>query len=135
MRFVLDPKLESDSDWICDLPLSQVRLSHNAAFPWIILIPKRADLVELIDLSESDTVQLFKEIRQGSKIMQTLFHPKKLNVAALGNIVAQLHIHVIARFESDKAWPNPVWNSGIQAHYSDDEKEKRIRLLAEALRK
>lgn len=134
MNFVLDPKLESDSAFICDLALTQVRLSHNAAFPWIILIPRQAQMIELVDLNESEQLQLLTEIRQASHVMRTTFQPTKLNVANLGNIVAQLHIHVIARFSSDLAWPQPVWNSGIVKEYSTDEKQQRITLLAKAFK-
>ncbi|MGE3317901.1 MAG: HIT domain-containing protein [Candidatus Berkiella sp.] len=129
MNFELDPKLAQDSSFICDLPLSQVRLSHNAAFPWIVLIPRQPQLIELIDLSLSDQGQLWQEITRASHIMRAIFSPTKLNVANLGNVVAQLHIHVIARFASDKAWPNPVWNSHIQANYLSQDKQNLITQL------
>lgn len=129
MNFVLDPRLESDSEFICDLNLSQVRLNLNAAFPWIILIPKKSELVELIDLEEADQTLLWHEMMKASHVIKTLFNPKKLNVAALGNMVSQLHIHVIARFAEDKAWPNPVWNSGATRQYEPTEKESILARL------
>ncbi len=132
MKFVLDPKLENDSSFICDLTLTQVRLSHNAAFAWIILIPRLPNMVELIDLSVSEQEQLLKEIRLASHIMRTLFQPTKLNVANLGNVVSQLHIHVIARFNTDLAWPQPVWNSGVHQEYMNSERQQRISLLVNA---
>ncbi len=132
MSFELASKLAEDSVFICDLPLSQVRLSNNAAFPWIILIPKLNDLIEMIDLSMDDQSQLLKEINQASHVMQRLFSPTKLNIANLGNVVAQLHIHVIARFATDKAWPNPVWNSQVDARYSPSEQQKMIQQLTAA---
>lgn len=122
MPFVLDPKLEHDSDFIIDLPLCQARLSKNAAFPWIILIPRRDKMVEIVDLAIADQEQLLKEIRFTSHVLQSLYQPKKLNVANLGNIVAQCHIHIIARFETDPAWPHPIWNSGFQKEYTHTEK-------------
>lgn len=133
MKFVLDPKLENDSHFICDLALSQVRLSLNAAFPWILLIPKRINVSEIIDLSQTDQEQLLLEIRKTSLMMQQQFKPKKLNIANLGNIVSQLHVHIIARFETDIAWPNPVWNSGISALYTQNELQSLIQRLSNNL--
>lgn len=130
MTFVLHPKLAADSAFVCDLPLSQVRLSNNAAFPWLILIPRHAELTEIIDLAVPLQQQLWQEITLSSQILRELFQPTKLNVANLGNIVSQLHIHVIARFNTDSAWPNPVWNSQIEAPYSADEQQQRIAQLA-----
>lgn len=132
MTFELHPRLAADSAFVYDLSLSQVRLSHNAAFPWIILIPKQAEMTEIIDLSLNDQEQLLKEIRLASHVMRKLFQPTKLNIANLGNMVSQLHIHVIARFSSDKAWPNPVWNSQIEASYEEEEKQHRITQLITA---
>lgn len=132
MLFELDPQLEKDSSWICDLPLSQVRLSNNAAFPWIILVPKKSGMREFIDLSNDEQIQLWQEISQASHVMRELFSPTKLNVANLGNVVAQLHIHVIARFNTDKAWPNPVWNSQVVAEYEAKNHQERISQLANA---
>jgi len=130
MTFVLDPKLTIDSEFICDLPLSQIRLHNNAAFPWILLIPRRMDVVEWIDLLDADQVQMFKELKRASQVMQEIFQPKKLNIANLGNIVAQLHIHVIARFHTDEAWPHPVWSSGVRHEYAYIDKKHIIALLA-----
>lgn len=134
MPFVLHPKLESDSTFVCDLTLSQVRLSHNAAFPWIVLIPRKPDLIEIIDLPLAQETILYQEIRHTSLILKKLFSPTKLNVANLGNVVPQLHIHVIARFEKDLAWPNPVWNSGVTAVYTETEQSERIAELHRALK-
>lgn len=134
MSFELDPKLAQDSTYVCELPLSQVRLSHNAAFPWIILIPKQSNLIEIIDLSMSDQGQLWNEINQASHVMRNLFSPTKLNVANLGNVVAQLHIHIIARFKTDKAWPGPVWNSQVDASYLPQDLPQMVNQLASAFK-
>jgi len=134
MPFALDPKLENDSYFVCDLPLCQVRLSKNAAFPWLLLIPKRPNIIEIIDLTETDQIQLLKEIRQASKVLQKLFQPKKLNIANLGNIVSQCHIHVIARYEEDKAWPHPIWNRGINETYEDEEQQMILSTLIAAFK-
>lgn len=130
--FVLDPRLEHDSVFICDGPLSQLRLSRNAAFPWLILVPRRADVAEFIDLNDADQIVMWEEIRTASHIMKELYAPKKLNVANIGNIVAQLHIHVIARYEADQAWPGPVWNSGVSQIYDDALLHETVGLLRNA---
>ncbi|MBI2707450.1 MAG: HIT domain-containing protein [Proteobacteria bacterium] len=127
----LYPRLESESTYVIDLPLSQVRLSHNAAFPWIILVPQKDGLVELIDLTSEDQQKLMQEIATASQIMRQLFHPTKLNVANLGNRVPQLHIHVIARYENDAAWPGPVWGE-MSETYDPALKLERIKMLKEA---
>lgn len=134
MMFCLDSRLESDASFVFDLDLSQVRLSHNAAFPWIILIPKQYNLSEIIDLNIADQQLLMHEITLASKVMQQLFRPIKLNVANLGNIVSQLHIHVIARYEDDNAWPGPIWNAGISEVYDEKTRNERIEQIKNAFR-
>ncbi len=128
---LLDPRLDSESTPIIDLPLCQVRLSHNAAFPWILLIPKKDGLVELIDLTPTDQQRLMQEIAVASQVMRQLFRPTKLNVATLGNMVPQLHIHVIARYETDAAWPGPVWGK-MSETYTPESQLERIQLLKDA---
>lgn len=128
----LDSRLEFDSAFLLDLELCQVRLHHNAAFPWILLIPQRESLVEVIDLTPADQQTLIKEISLSSHVMRDLFHPTKLNIANLGNIVSQLHIHIIARYDKDKAWPGPIWNCGVEENYDDGKKAKRVAALTEA---
>jgi diadenosine tetraphosphate (Ap4A) HIT family hydrolase len=130
-----DPRLEADSTFVTDLDLCQVRLSHNAAFPWILLIPKRDNVKEIIDLPNSDQQFLIQEIALASKVMQQLFSPFKLNVASLGNVVPQLHVHIIARYQTDKAWPGPVWNSGVSEGYDPEEKHYRINQMKENFNK
>ncbi|MDP1723500.1 MAG: HIT family protein [Alphaproteobacteria bacterium] len=134
MTFQLDSRLESDTDFIFDLDLCQMRLNHNAAFPWIVLIPKQPELIEIIDLDTQNQQLLMREISLTSKIMQQLFHPIKLNIANLGNIVPQLHIHIIARYKDDKAWPGPVWNAGISENYEAKAKAERIEQIRTAFR-
>ncbi|MBN8827531.1 MAG: HIT family protein [Sphingobacteriia bacterium] len=107
--FILDERLKNDGVKLTDLKLSQVILVDNSLFPWIVLVPKKNDLKEIIDLSEQDRITLMEEISFISNVMKEIFAPDKLNVAALGNIVSQLHIHVIARYTNDSAWPNPVF--------------------------
>ena len=123
-QFVCDPRLVNDSDRIAQLALCEVRLMKNAAFPWVLLIPQRADCIEILDLNAPDREQLFQEILLVSEKIKALFNPTKLNVANLGNQVSQLHVHVIARYATDLAWPNPVWGAGIYQDYDPIERKK-----------
>ena len=107
--FVLDPKLEADTLHIADIGLTELRLMNDKRFPWLILIPKRPDVAELYELSPLDQTMLTFEASQISQMLRKMTGAKKMNIAALGNQVRQLHIHVIARFEGDSAWPNPVY--------------------------
>jgi diadenosine tetraphosphate (Ap4A) HIT family hydrolase len=116
-NFQLDPRLEAETMALGDLPLSRVLLMDDARFPWIILVPRRPGLVELIDLAASDLVRLIEEIATASGVLEAATSPYKLNVAALGNVVRQLHVHIIARAENDAAWPSPVWGKGERQPY------------------
>jgi diadenosine tetraphosphate (Ap4A) HIT family hydrolase len=107
--WTLDPQLARDAVPIGDLPLSRVLLMNDANYPWLILVPRRAGLVELIDLDESARMQLTAEIAKTADVLKATTECEKLNIAALGNVVSQLHVHVIGRRHSDKAWPKPVW--------------------------
>lgn len=107
--FTLDPRLAADSVEVGDLALCRVLLMDDARFPWLILVPRRPAVSEITDLAEADGAALWREIRIAAGVMQALSKPDKVNVAALGNIVAQLHVHVVGRFRSDPAWPGPVW--------------------------
>ncbi len=108
--FELDSKLAADSFWVCDLDLSSLLLMNDANFLWLILVPKKEKLVELIDLNFSEQIQLLKEINQISEILKQEFAVDKINIASLGNVVSQLHFHVIGRMKTDLAFPKPVWN-------------------------
>ena len=117
-EFSLHKQLENDSVLIRNLPLSQVRLQNQKAAPWLILVPRRSDLKELHDLNAADRALLIEEIAMASRAMEKLYAPDKINVAALGNIVSQLHIHVIGRFTHDAAWPSPVWGKFAPEPYA-----------------
>jgi diadenosine tetraphosphate (Ap4A) HIT family hydrolase len=106
--FALDPTLDADTLPLGRLALCRVLLMNDARFPWLILVPERAGAVELIDLDGADRVLLMEEIAVASRALKRTYDPDKINVAALGNRVRQLHVHVIARFVSDAAWPAPV---------------------------
>ncbi|GLK74402.1 HIT domain-containing protein [Ancylobacter dichloromethanicus] len=110
--FVLDPRLETDSFPVAELKLATLRLMDDSRFPWVILVPRRPGLAELIDLDPADRAVLTGEIDAVSRALRSLTDCDKLNVAALGNMVRQLHVHVIARFEGDAAWPGAVWGAG-----------------------
>ena len=99
----------NDSHFITDLKLCSVRLIDNSKFPWIILIPNRKNITDITDLQSKDQMLLMKEIVACSKLMKKIFRTKKLNVEKIGNIVPQLHIHIIARFKKDSTWPLSVW--------------------------
>ena len=117
--FSLDPRLEQDTIAIGDLGLSCVLLMRDSRFPWLLLVPRRADLSELSDLSDEDAATLMGEIRVAVRVMQELSRPDKVNVGALGNVVPQLHVHVVGRYLSDPAWPGPVWGAGRAIPYPD----------------
>ena len=95
-------------------------MMRDARFPWVILVPRRADMREIIDLPLPDQTQIFAEITQVSHILRREFAPDKLNIGAIGNMVAQLHIHIIARFTTDAAWPRPVWGFESAQPYTQD---------------
>ena len=116
--FALDPRLAADTLPLGSLKLCEVLLFNDSRFPWLILVPARAGLVEIVDLIEEDRALLMQEVSLTSEALQKLTNCHKLNVAALGNQVRQLHVHVIARFEADAAWPNPVWGRGERVPYS-----------------
>src|SRR5918911_51578 len=117
--FPLDPRLEADTRPVGNLALSSVLLLDDARFPWLVLVPRRVGVSELTDLSEDDAAALMGEIRLAVGVMQSLAKPDKVNVGALGNVVAQLHVHVVGRFRSDPAWPGPVWGYGERRPYPD----------------
>lgn len=121
--YQLDPILQNDTYKVADLKLCELLLMDNADFPWLILVPRQQNLVELTDLSFDDQTLLLKEINQTSNLLKTHFNADKINIATLGNVVKQLHIHVIARFANDKAFPNPVW--GVKSAKYDAQNAKK----------
>jgi diadenosine tetraphosphate (Ap4A) HIT family hydrolase len=119
--FQLDPQLERDTHELGSLGLSRALLMNDRRFPWLILVPQRPGLVELIDLDPPERSMLLAEISRACEALRAEFAPHKLNVAALGNVVRQLHVHVIARFTSDAAWAKPVWGVGATEPYEAEE--------------
>ena len=119
--FVLDPRLLQDTLSIGDFPLCTLLLSNDSNYPWFILVPKRADISEVFQLSETDQMQLWKETITLSTVLDRTFQADKMNVAALGNVVNQLHMHVIVRRVGDAAWPAPVWGKHPAKPYTPEE--------------
>jgi diadenosine tetraphosphate (Ap4A) HIT family hydrolase len=117
--FQLDSRLAADTIPVGDLALSSVLLLNDARFPWFVLVPRIGGASEVTDLTEEQSLQLMQEIRIAARVMMELSRPDKVNVGALGNIVAQLHVHVVGRFRSDPAWPGPVWGHGSRTPYPD----------------
>lgn len=118
MTFELHPQLKKDSFHLADLALCQLRLINDQRFYWLLLVPKIANARELTDLTPTDHQQLWQEVYSLSQVIKPLKQADKLNIATLGNLVPQLHLHLVARFTQDVAWPNPVWGSGNAEPYS-----------------
>lgn len=131
--FQLDSRLEADTYLVGELTLSSVLLMDDARFPWVILVPKRPNIREIIDLELRDRAMLYREMEAVMDALKRLFSPTKLNVAALGNMVPQLHMHIIARFEDDQAWPKPVWSVGERVPYDSAAAEARAKDISVAL--
>lgn len=131
--FILDKRLEEDTAAVGSFELSQVLLHKDSQFPWCILVPQRENIQEIHHLSQADAQQLMRESCHLAEVMTDLFAPNKMNVAALGNIVSQLHIHHIARFTKDPAWPQPVWGKTAAVPYSEEALSHRIQALRYAL--
>jgi diadenosine tetraphosphate (Ap4A) HIT family hydrolase len=129
----IDPRLAADSVAVADLSLSHVRLMNDATYPWLILIPRRQGAVEIVDLTAADRAQLMDEIALASGVLRDMTRCDKLNVAALGNMVPQLHVHVIARFRGDPAWPGPVWGKAPAQPYGEAPRAGLIAALAARL--
>jgi diadenosine tetraphosphate (Ap4A) HIT family hydrolase len=130
----LHPQLAQDTVPVDDLPLSRVLLANDANYPWLILVPRQADLVELIDLEESEQARLMREVAEVAAVLRQITACDKLNIAALGNQVPQLHVHVIARRRSDAAWPKPVWGAAPPKAYDAAAREGLVGALRRALR-
>jgi diadenosine tetraphosphate (Ap4A) HIT family hydrolase len=127
----LHPQLALDTVAVSDLPLARVLLANDANYPWLILVPRLPGLVELIDLEENAQMQLLGEVAAAARALKAITECDKLNIAALGNQVPQLHVHVIARRRTDSAWPKPVWGVKAPAAYEQD----RRAALVESLRR
>jgi diadenosine tetraphosphate (Ap4A) HIT family hydrolase len=130
MTFDLHPNL-ARKDFVSDLPLCTVLLEDVKEYPWILLVPRRPSIARIMDLSADDQLQLLKEIDTGQKILWQQCNPTQLNVAAIGNKTPQLHVHIIARFDNDPAWPGTVWDHPVRSKYVENEKRILIASLQE----
>jgi len=129
MSFALDPRLAADSLFLARIGTCQVRLLDDARFPWLLLVPEREGASELSDLPEAERrAVLDLACRLGAE-MKTAFAADKINIGALGNVVTQLHVHVVARNAGDAAWPGPVWGAGSREPLSEGEKAERMAVL------
>lgn len=129
MNFELHPQLAADTVLVGDLPLCRLLLMNDRQYPWTILVPRRAGLREIYELHESDQLRFWRESAQLSQTLMTAFGGDKLNVAALGNMVPQLHIHHIVRFKGDPAWPAPVWGKHPAQPYETSALNERLQQL------
>ena len=133
MTFALDHRLARDTLVVGDMPLCRLLLMNDARWPWLVLVPRLEDVVELIDLELADQTQLMDEAGRAARFLKTRAEVDKINVAALGNIVRQLHLHVVARIIGDPAWPRPVWGHGDPTPYGDDAAQALIAAAREGL--
>ena len=133
MPFQLHPQLEADTHLICRTENCQILLMDDARFPWIVLVPEVADIRELYELKARQQQQAYQSILRISKSLAEYSNADKMNVAALGNQVPQLHIHIIARYETDAAWPGPVWGVGQAEPYRPDQLQQRLSDLGATL--
>jgi len=130
-QFQLHSRLAADCIPVGRLPLSQLLLLNDSRYPWFLLVPRRAGLVEVFDLSEADQQQLCRESAHLSRCMKQGFHADKMNIGVLGNLVPQLHVHCIARFSSDPAWPGPVWGHSEPEQYDKPRISERLAMASD----
>jgi len=131
--FVLHPRLEADTVFVADWSLSRVLLMNDSRYPWLVLVPREAGLSELHDIGYGANTILMDEIRRASTSLKKIAGCAKINIGALGNVVPQLHIHIVARNPGDAAWPGPVWGQGQAVPYEDGAKDTLIAKLRAGL--
>jgi diadenosine tetraphosphate (Ap4A) HIT family hydrolase len=119
--FALDSRLQQDTHVLGDFPLCRLLLSNDLNYPWFILVPRRSNITEVFQLSDDDRLQLWQETNTLAATLNTLFGADKINIGALGNVVSQLHMHVIVRYKVDVAWPAPVWGKVAAVAYNEDQ--------------
>jgi diadenosine tetraphosphate (Ap4A) HIT family hydrolase len=127
--WTLHPQLARDTTEMGDLPLSRVLVINDANYPWILLVPRRPEIVDVIDLDEVEQAQLMTEISRVARALKTVTECDKLNIAALGNVVPQLHVHIIARRKTDAAWPKPVWGVAPALSHDPGHLDRFIRMM------
>ena len=133
LEFELHETLAADTAEVARWPLCRVLLMNESRYPWLILVPARVDKTEIHDLDQADQSLLITEIDRASRALSRVYSPHKINVAAIGNLVPQLHIHAVARFRTDDAWPGPVWGAHPPRPYATVDMDKALNLLRPAL--
>ena len=131
--FALDPRLAADTRAVASLPLCDLQLMDDARWPWLLLVPRRAGLVEIADLPGDEQALLWQEVNRAAAALRTVAPCDKLNLGALGTIVRQLHVHVIARVEGAAAWPGPVWGHGVRVARAEEGAAALIAAVRHAL--
>jgi diadenosine tetraphosphate (Ap4A) HIT family hydrolase len=132
LNFSIHPQLAQDTTPAGDLALARVLLMNDANYPWLILVPRRAGVVEIVDLARDDQLTLMREIALASRALKAVTACDKLNVAAIGNVVPQLHVHVVARRRADDAWPKPVWGAAPARPYDPPVRDALMTRLRDA---
>lgn len=128
--FQLDARLAADTSPVASLPLCDVLLMNDSRYPWLVLVPRRSGLVEVVDLDATEQATLWQELNQVSAALRAVIPCDKLNIGLLGNIVRQLHVHVVLRQVGDDAWPGPVWGHGVAVPYT----QKALPMLVQSLK-
>ncbi|MCM2291746.1 HIT family protein [Allorhizobium sp. BGMRC 0089] len=131
--FVLDERLARDSQLLLELPLSDLRLALDSRWPWLILVPRRAGISEIFELEPEDQAALLAEQVMIAAALKQATGAEKINIAAIGNIVRQLHVHIVARFSGDANWPGPIWGYGVSRPYSQEDFQTMAAKILEAL--
>ena len=131
--FELDARLARDSELVAVLGLCQLRLLNDSRWPWLMLVPQRAGMTEIFELTPLDQAILTFETNMVAAALKKITAAKKINIGALGNIVAQLHVHIIARFEGDPNWPNPIWGYGQAVPHDEAARQEFLDTLVEAI--
>jgi diadenosine tetraphosphate (Ap4A) HIT family hydrolase len=132
-EFQLDPRLDADTLPVAELPLASLRLMNDRRWPWLILVPRIVGACEVHDLSEDEQTRLSRQTALAGRIVKQVTRCEKINTAAIGNIVRQLHVHVIGRAEGDANWPGPVWGYGVRAAYDSEDAAQLIARITDAL--
>jgi diadenosine tetraphosphate (Ap4A) HIT family hydrolase len=132
--FRLDPRLAADTAVVTDWPLCRVLVMNDSRYPWLILVPRRANMIEIFDLEQGDRAELIDEIAKASARLKTWAHADKINVGALGNVVPQLHIHIVARKRDDPAGAAPIWGVGDPIKYADQDLTRVVSELTAAFK-
>ena len=132
-EFALDARLAGDTQPVISLPLCDVLLMDDARYAWLVLVPRRHDMCEVADLAEQDQATLWREVNRVAAALRATVPCEKINLGALGNIVRQLHVHVIARNSGDAAWPGPVWGHGKAMSYESAMRDALIERLRNSL--